>query len=160
MRWYVNVASRILTILLTSLYLLLIACKGKYEPMTQPDASSDNQAYMVSEMRRFEPMLDMGEFIATFGEPPAPCAPSTDGSCRPYAGWSECLPDGRPPWHVHFNKAWVDSLDLSKRSTYMSLLMAHEMCHYWVAVKKRESCSDEMAAELCGNSLVTLGRPE
>jgi hypothetical protein len=156
MRCYVNAASKALVILLTSAYTLLTACHGSYEPLTQPNPLSENQEWMVSEMRRFEPMLDMGMFIATFTDPPHPA----------FAGWAECRPGGEPPWYVHFNRGWIELLTMDKILSngqngrdYMSALVAHEMCHHWVT-KKYGGCYNEVGAETCAFNLVSKGRPE
>jgi hypothetical protein len=149
MRCFVNVLSRVVLILLASSYTLLTACHGNYEPMTQPSAVSPNQEFMLSEIKRFTPMLNMGEFIGTFADPPA----------KTYAGWSDCVPGGRAPWYVHFNRDYVEGLDPVEKRPYMSALVAHEMCHHWVT-KQHGSCYDEVGAELCAYNLVTNGRPQ
>jgi len=141
--------------MLASAYTMLTACKGNYEPFTQPDAVSVNQEYMLSQVQRFEPMLGMGMFVATFQDPPT----ST------YAGWADCKPGGRAPWYVHFNKDYIETLGMDRPAPngqmgrdYMSALVAHEMCHHWVT-KNHGKCYDEVGAELCGHNLVAYGRP-
>ena len=140
---------RIFTTLLLLWGFLMLACRAAYEPFIQPDPVSVNQIFMLQEVQRFTPMLGMGEFIATFAEPPMPT----------YAGWADCAQGGRPPWYVHFNRDYIESLDSTLKRPYMSALVGHEMCHHWVTFHKG-NCFDEMAAEICSNNLVTVGRPE
>jgi hypothetical protein len=129
------------------LYLMMVACQSGYEPFLQPDPVSVNQVFMLSELHRFEPILGIGRFVATFSVPPR----------ETYAGWALCNPGGRPPWHVHFNRDWVESLNPVTKRPYMSALVAHEMGHHWVTVQNG-SCYDEVAAEACGAMLVA-GQP-
>ncbi len=158
MRSCENAMSRWLAIIAASMS--VVACG--HQSFTQPDPGSPNETYMVGEVARFTPMLNMGEFIAEFSNE----APTTkDG--RPAAGWTACLPSGRPPWFVNFNEKWINSKDLYRDTApngqvwheYLSSLVGHEMCHQWVT-QHGGHCYDEMAAEICGNNLVTLGRPE
>jgi hypothetical protein len=143
-----NIVSRMLMILVTSAYVLLIACKADYAPFTQPDPVSVNQEFMMSEVQRFTPALGIGEFVVTFKDPPS----ST------YAGWADCKPGGRAPWYIHFNKDYIEGLDPIAKRPYMSALVAHEMCHHWVT-SQSGGCWDEVAAETCASNLVAFGRP-
>jgi len=156
MRCFVNVLARAFVILLVSVYTLAISCKLNYEPLTQPDPTSENEEWMLSEVRRFEPMLEIGPFIAAFQDPPR----------ATFAGWADCQRGGKPPWYVHFNKQWIGSLTMDTKMTngqrgrdYMSALVAHEMCHHWVT-SRRGSCYDEKGAETCAFNLVSKGKPE
>lgn len=148
-----------LLIIIASFTVIVVACKATYEPFTQPSPTSANEEYMLSELERFTPMLNMGRFIGTFAEPPN----------NTYAGWADCQVSGRkPPWYVHFNRNFVnDEPWLSKAAdirgltnkAYMSALVAHEMCHHWVAQHSGQ-CYDEVAAETCAFHIVAEGSPQ
>jgi hypothetical protein len=121
-----------------------VGCVGESYSPTQVEPVSVNQVFMVGEMKRIERLMDMGEFVAMFGKPPHPS----------YAGWAMCAPGGqRPPYIVSFNERYIEDTDPSK-TPYLSALVAHEMCHYWVEAHKTEvhsstGCWDEVAAEMC-----------
>lgn len=119
---------------LVALAISAAACGGGYSP-TQADPANDNQAYMLSEVRRIERLMDIGQFIVTFEKPPA----------QTYAGWANCNPNKRPPFSIGFNESYIAQ---TLTTQYMSALVAHEMCHHYVAVKGG-SCWDEKAAEEC-----------
>jgi hypothetical protein len=129
-------------VLLSVLALSLAACG--WQGLTDP--VSPNQEYMVSEMKRMEPMLGIGTFIAKFEKPPA----ST------YAGWANCVPGRKAPWVIGFNVDYVETLT---SRTYMTALVAHEMCHHW-ETKQTGGCYNEAAAETCAHYLTTMGRPK
>jgi hypothetical protein len=145
---YPVIARRFSIIGLASWSQMVIACMSTYEPFTQPSPTSVNQEFMLGEVQRFTPMLNIGEFVATFTTPPA----------ATYAGWADCKLSGNPPWYLHFNKDYVEGLDPIAKQSYMSALVAHEMCHHWVT-RHNVSCYDEVEAELCAYNLVALGRP-
>jgi hypothetical protein len=124
----------------------MVACLKTIAENFQPDPVTPNQVFMLGEVRRFQTLLDMGEFVAAFTTPPNPT----------YAGWAACQQGGRPPWHIFFN---FDYVETRKDKTYMTGLVAHEMCHEWVA-NHGGNCYDEVAAETCAYNLVTFGRPK
>lgn len=130
------------------LCLMMVACHSSYRPFTQPDPVSVNQEFMISELQRFEPMLGIGSYIGAFSSPPN----ST------YAGWVLCNPGGHPPWYVYFNRDYIESLDPQADRSYMSALVAHEMCHHWVTTHHL-NCYNEAAADSCAYNLVSFGRP-
>jgi len=122
---------------------VLVGCGGGagWSP-TQADPVNDNQSYMIGELKRIEGRMGIGEFVALFEKPPA----------ETYAGWANCTPGGsRPPYVVGFNKDYVAGL---KDYTYMTALVAHEMCHHYVVNHDRGQCWDEVAAEACAGRYV------
>ena len=131
------------------LALLLITSCLDTAVITQPDPVSLNQTYMLGEVRRLEPMLGMGRFVALFERP----------MVSTYAGWATCQPGGgRPPYYVYFNKDYVELIPSESGKPYMSGLVAHEMCHHWIA-QQHLNCWDEQAAEVCAFRLLNTGKP-
>lgn len=137
--------TKLMTVLLA---LSAVACGGGFSSMTQPDPISRNQGYMIGEMQRLEPMLGMGQFVVYFKEPPT----------ESYAGWAFCTLGGSPPWAIFFNEKYIETVSPDKTS-YMSALVAHEMCHHWVSNRGSMKCGDEKAVEECAYNLIANGRP-
>jgi hypothetical protein len=132
-----------------ALALCAFACMGGqgYNP-TQADADSPNQEYMLFEMQRLEPMLNIGHFVAYFKEPPD----------KTYAGWASCNPgSGHPPWVINFNNGYVETLE---DKSYMTSLVAHEMCHHWLNVQHGQCYGVESEVEACAWNLITYGKPK
>lgn len=136
-------------IVLSVLILSTTGCM-KTDTLTQADAATPTQAHMIARAKQWEPALGIGEFVLVFGKVWRATSAAETG----------CPQNGKP-WWITINAEWIESERAQAMGQwYFDELLAHEMCHVWLEHGKKGCATGEDAANVCGHSLVTTGRPK